>query len=126
MAQKPASVKKPVLLCIAAAVLVIIGLVLINWGPAIFQRGNPIPYLIATAGISETQPYVPVNDGQGIYISLRGPCPALFDAVERQYDVNYLEQGGSAYLFAKGERHVTAFSETYWSRYTVWEVRDMS
>ena len=49
---------------------------------AIFQCGNPLPYLISAIQISEEHPYIKVNDGEGIYIAKRGQCSELMDYVQ--------------------------------------------
>lgn len=108
----------------AAAALLIAALWL--QAPVIFQRGNPIPYLIAAAGITEETPYVQVKvqGGCTVYISRRGQCPALLEAVERSRGVELVEQGGSGYLFSNGADRLTVSSEVYWRHYTVWQVPD--
>lgn len=107
-------------------VLLLLGLALAVWSPAIFQRGNPLPYIAAAIRISEQQPYVQVNDGDTTYISKLGICPALFSYVEQTYDVQYVEQMGSAHLFAGEDRNVIVQSQVYWSRYTVWDINETS
>ena len=89
---------------------------------AIFQRGNPLPYLISAIQISEEHPYIKVNDGAGIYIAQRGQCPELMDYVQEATGMKYLEQVGSGYLFSDGVDSLTISSEIYWGRYTVWSV----
>ena len=86
----------------------------------IFQRGNPIPYLIAAVQISEDRPYVAVDEEKGIYISKRGECPELFAHIEEKLDVQFAEQAGSGYIFTDGTDHYVVSSEIYWGRYTVW------
>lgn len=101
-----------------AAVLIIA--VLTSYAPAIFQRGNPIPYLTAAARLSDTQTCVQVKDG--VYISRRGECPALFDLVRDKWDVEFVEQAGSGYVFARGQTRLVVSSEVYWGRWTVWTI----
>ncbi len=69
---------------------------------AIFQCGNPVPYLIAAVQISESKPYVEVEDGSGVYISMRGECPELLDYFQEKTGMDFVEQSGSGYLFADG------------------------
>lgn len=91
-----------------------------SYAPAIFQRGNPIPYLAAAARLSAEQTYVEVMPGT--YIARRGECPALFAMVEEKWDVEFVEQAGSGYLFANAVTRLTISSEIYWGKYTVWTV----
>ena len=64
---------------------------------AIFQRGNPIPYLRAAAQLSEEHPYVAVDEARGIYISKRGEYLELFEFFQDELDVEFVEQAGSGY-----------------------------
>lgn len=106
-------------LLLAAAIIIVSG-----WGPAIFQRGNPIPYLVAAAKISDEQPYVRVmvDTDSAIFISKRGGCPELFDDIENDWDRKLLEQAGSSYIFSNGISSFVVGSEIYWSAYIVWTV----
>ena len=92
----------------------------------IFQRGNPIPYLIAAVQISEDRPYVAVDEEEGIYISKQGECPELFADFEEKMDVRFAEQAGSGYIFTNETDHYVISSEIYWGRYTVWMLSGMN
>lgn len=91
---------------------------------AIFQCGNPIPYLISAVQISDKNPYVAVDETKGIYISKRGECPELFEYFCEQTGMKFVEQAGSGYLFTDGDRTDVISSEVYWGRYTVWTLPD--
>lgn len=67
---------------------------------------------------------VKVQSGCTVYISRRGQCPALLEAVERSRGGELVEQGGSGYLFSNGADRLTVSSEVYWRHYTVWQVPD--
>lgn len=105
----------------AAALLVA---VLIIWSPVIFQRGNPIPYLIAATKITDDTPYVPVNvdGGTSVYIAKKGKCPELFEYIEESYHVEFMEQAGSGYIFSNDVDSLVVSSEIYLGKYTVWQV----
>lgn len=94
----------------------------IGWAPTLFQRGNPIPYLVAAAQLTDERTYVPVGGEPGVYIARRGDCPALFDAVEAQYGVRFVEQAGSGYVFANETTSIVVSSEIYWGHFTVWHL----
>lgn len=97
---------------------------MIIWSPVIFQRGNPIPYLIAATKITKETPYVPVEiDGStSVYIAKKGECPELFEYVEESRHIELIDQAGSGYIFSNGVDRLVVSSEIYWSYYTVWQV----
>ena len=87
---------------------------------AIFQRGNPIPYLAAAVKLSDDNTFEAVEHMDGIYITKRGEKQDLFRMVQDVYDVEYKDQLGSGYLFSDGEQNYIISSEIYWGRFTVW------
>ena len=120
-----------------AAALLVVALALCLWWPVIFQRGNPIPYLLAISQLSEKRPYVEVEFdppvwNNTIYISKRGDCPELFSAIEKYNHVTFEEQAGSSWIFrinswgdsfvADGRETLVVSSEIYWRYFTVWQV----
>lgn len=110
--------KKVFSLC--AVILAILATVVFLKKDAIFQRGNPIPYLIAAVRLSETNPYVAVDEENRIYISKRCEKEALFQMIQDTYGVELKDQLGSGYLFSDGEKSYIVSSEIYWGRFTVW------
>ncbi len=82
---------------------------------AIFQRGNPIPYLKAMAQISDDNTYIEVEGKDNVYISRNGECPEMFHYYEETYDLEYVEQAGSGYLFTNGTDNFVISSEVYYS-----------
>ena len=110
--------KKVVVLC--AVILALLTAVIYLKKDAIFQRGNPIPYLTAAVRLSETNPYVAVDEENRIYISKRGDKEAFFEMIQDTYGVELKDQLGSSYLFSNGENNYTVSSEIYWGRFTVW------
>lgn len=93
------------------------------WGPAIFQRGNPIPYLAAAAKLT-VQPYVRVETRSPyeIYITRGHDCPELVEKIQRERGVTFAEQMGSAFRFTNGTDSLTVSSEIYWRYFVVWQV----
>lgn len=87
---------------------------------AVFQRGNPIPYLAAAVRLSDNNAFVAVENMDDIYITKRGNKEALFQMIQDTYDVEFKEQVGSGYLFTDGKKNYTIGSEIYWGRFTVW------
>ena len=117
--------KKKLWIAILVAFVVLASSVVYLNRAVIFQRGNPIPYLVAAARISEKNPYVAVNEAKGIYISKRGECPELLEYYQEKTGMEFVEQAGSSYLFTDGSRNEVASSEVYWGRYTVWVLPTM-
>ena len=111
--------KKKVFATCAVIIVILVAVVFLK-KDAIFQRGNPIPYLTAVVHLSETNPYVAVDEENGIYISKRGDKEALFQMIQDTYGVELTDQLGSSYLFLDGENTYTVSSEIYWGKFTVW------
>ena len=111
------------LLLAAVAILLAAVLVLDLWGPVIFQRGNPIPYLAAAVKLT-AQPYARVEDRSvhDIYITRGHDCPELFQKIETDRGVTFAEQMGSAFRFTNGKDSLTVSSEIYWRYFVVWQV----
>ena len=106
-----------------AAALLVVALALCLWWPVIFQRGNPIPYLVAAVQLSEERPYVLVEEGAvDVYITRRGRCPELFEWIENSRQVIFVEQAGSGWLFSNGVDSLCVTSEIYWRYFTVWQL----
>ena len=111
------------LACGAALCLLALAIVMKLWGPVIFQRGNPIPYLVAAVRLSEERPYVLVEEGAvDVYITRRGRCPELFEWIENSRQVIFVEQAGSGWLFSNGVDSLCVTSEIYWRYFTVWQL----
>lgn len=87
---------------------------------AIFQRGNPLPYLWAASQISEENTYIKVFSDQEIYIAKRGECPELFSYFMNEINGEFVEQAGSGYLFTDGVSNYVISSEVYWGKFKVW------
>ena len=115
--------RRMIIACTCALVMFAV-LILSLWSPAIFQRGNPIPYLLAATRISDDVPYVRVSSegNEYVYISKRGECPELFEYIKINWAVDFEEQLGGAYVFTNGSSRLIISSEIYWRNYTVWEV----
>ena len=89
---------------------------------AIFQRGDPLPYLAAALQLSEEKTYAAVPEREGVFLSKRGEYRQLFADFEEENGVTFLEQAGSGYFFANGEKRLIISSEIYWGKYQVWLV----
>jgi len=110
-----------------SALLLVLALGLYLWWPVIFQRGNPIPYLLAMSQLSEERPYVEVEFDPPVgmyrvYITKRGDCPEMISMIEKGSHTTFVEQAGSAFLFTNGADTLVVSSEIYWRYFTVWQV----
>lgn len=110
--------RKMLILC-AVAIILLGSFVVVKWN-TIFQRGNPVPYLLAAAKLSDNNTFVAVGSMENVYITKRGEKHDLFQMIENTYAVEYKDQLGSGYLFTDGEKNYIVGSEIYWSIFTVW------
>lgn len=113
---------KTVMVFLLSLIIIIGATLFYNYRKVIFQRGNPIPYLIASVQINEKRPYVEVGANTGIYITQKGEHTLLFDFIEESQDVEFVEQAGSGYIFTNGIDNLTVSSEIYLRYFTVWTV----
>lgn len=95
-----------------------------RYGPAIFQRGYPIPYIKAMIKISDKTPLIKVKEG--VYITKRGEKQAVIDHIKEKYDAELVEQAGNGYIFSNGIDKLVVSSEIYWRNYTVWSIPDIT
>ncbi len=95
--------------------------------PAIFQRGDPRPYLLAAARLGDSTPFAVVEEPVNctIYLTRAGDPEgqkALLTHLEQQMQAAFVEQGGSVYFFEGPDRAFPVETEVYWGRWLVWEV----
>ncbi len=109
--------------CAIGVVVLAVLFISFKWD-AIFQKGNPAPYLIAMTKLSNGNTYVAVEGKDNIYISLNGECPELFEYYKKENNLEYVEQAGSGYLFTNGTENFVISSEVYWGKYKVWTLED--
>jgi len=94
----------------------------ILFSPSIFQRGNPVPYIIKMFKLNNRNHYQKVFADKDIYITKRRDFSELQKYIENTYDVKFDEQMGGGYLFVSDKVHIIVISTIYWRYYTVWEV----
>ena len=111
--------RKISILCAIAVIILFASVVASKWN-AIFQRGNPIPCLVAAVKLSDDNTFEAVENMENIYITKRGDKDGLFQMIQNTYGVEYKDQLGSGYLLSDGENNYTVGSEIYWGRFTVW------
>lgn len=112
--------KSSVFILSVCVIAVLFAAVAVYKWDAIFQRGNPIPYLRAMVKLAGENTFEAVPDMDGVYVTKRGDKLGLFQMVCDTYGVEFKEQFGSGYLFSDGEKNYTVGSEIYWGRFTVW------
>ena len=117
--------KKKAIVCGMISVLVAAVMVLlIGWGDAIFQCGNPLPYLMAAVQLDDETPYALVKETENfeIYITARDVQEKMIAAIEAATESEFLEQGGRAFFFENAQEHFAVENEIYWGRFLVWRV----
>jgi len=112
--------KRVILIIIICVVVLIAGFVAL-YKDAIFQRGNPLPYISKMITLNETNSFARVFDDQDVYI-VRYNSDALIKHIEITYDVAFAEQMGSNVFFNSDEKSLFADIEVYWRYYEVWEL----
>ena len=116
--------KKKLLFGSIGAVILAVMFFLLGWGDAIFQRGNPIPYLLAAVQLDEDTPYALVDETEkfSVYITERDAQEKMIAAIEASTESRFLEQGGRGFFFENMKEHFVVVNEVYWGRYLVWNV----
>lgn len=89
---------------------------------AIFQRGNPLPYISKMLTLNNNNSYAKVFDDEDVFIT-RGDADEFIKYIENTYDVTYIEQMGSCHFFRSDEKIIVADAEVYWKYYIVWELQ---
>ena len=123
LSEKRRIVRGVVSSCIALLVVLLLAL-FFSYGPAVFQRGNPLPYLRAMATLNRKQPFAEVPQRSGEYISLLGEAAeaAVLTHIEAEYDAIACDQHGRAFVFQQGETRFYVMTEVYWGRFRVWVI----
>lgn len=124
LTEKKAAWRKKYVLLSAAACLLALFLLFQGYLPAVFQRGDPLPYLRAAARLSEAHPYVQVaaRGTRTVYLTGRTVAAreALFSEAAYSKGFSLAEQNGSAYIFTDGKNTLILEEEIYLGRYCVW------
>lgn len=88
----------------------------------VFQKGNPIPYLIAISKIKKEKPYVKLD--KNILISKNRDSSYLFKHFENDMGIKFKEQMGSGYIFSDDNKDYLLTSEIYLKKYIVWNIHE--
>jgi hypothetical protein len=96
------------------------------YGRVIFQRGNPMPYIVKMFTLNDNNHYSRVFVDDDIYITRNvNNYDELINYIEKTYDVLFLEQLGSSLFFESNEKSIIVSTEVYWRYYLVWEVKNI-
>ena len=113
--------KKKVIIAISCFFALIIA-VFVFYSGAIFQRGNPLPYVSKMFALNDSNHYVKVFDNEDVYITRSNNGGEMIKYIESAYAVTFTEQMGSAYSFNSDDKTVIASTEIYWGKYLVWDI----
>ena len=118
--------KRIILVTITCFILLAAGFTII-YRDAIFQRGNPLPYISKMVTLNDDNPCARVFDDQDVFIiknayQVRYGNGALIKNIEDTYDVTYREQMGGCAFFDSDEKTMIADIEVYFRYYEVWEL----
>jgi len=112
--------KNPIFALFCIIVLVIV--VFFFYSGAIFQRGNPLPYMSKMVTLSDDNQFAKVFADADIYLSRNSNYDELIKHIESTFGVTFSERMGSAYIFNSDNTAVFASTEIYWRYYMVWEI----
>ena len=96
-----------------------VSLLVFTFRKNIFQYGNPIPYIEKMVTLNEDKKFAKIYDDKDIYITKNGDHNDLHKYVEKKYNVVFLDQMGSDYIFISSNNTVILTSEIYWSKYEI-------
>ena len=113
---------KRLFIIIMACLFLLIASVFFIYKGVIFQRGNPLPYIIKMAALNNSNQYSKVFDDEDIYLSRNGNHETLKKHIENVYDVTFAEQLGSILLFESKDKSIIVSTQIYWRYYSVWEL----
>ena len=104
-----------------SAFLVFAALIIFNWG-VIFQRGNPVPYIVRMLTINSANTYARVFADRNVYITRLDNNDELFRHIENTHNAKFAEQLGSGFMFDSDDRRIIVEVEIYWRYFMVWEI----
>jgi hypothetical protein len=120
-------VLKRVLLSVVTILIVVIAFIVVRFGSALYQEGNPIPILISILKLeitngdykqfSETDQWIRyVSDGKG---------SSRYDVINDQMEEmgwSFKEQLGSGLVYMKNKENLVVETRQYTKHYILWNI----
>ena len=113
--------KKKIIVAVSCTLILAVA-VFAFYSGAIFQRGNPLPYVSKMLALNDSSHYAKVFDNEDVYITRSNNGREMIKYIESAYAVTFTEQMGSAYFFNSDDKSLIASAEIYWRKYLVWEI----
>jgi len=118
--------KRTIIIALALFIL-FAAFITVLYKDAIFQRGNPLPYISKMISMNDDNPFARVFKDRDVYIiknshAERYGSGALVESIENAYDVTFGERMGGNAFFYSDEITIVADIEVYWKFYEVWEL----
>lgn len=88
----------------------------------IFQRGNPIPYILGMTKLNSNNTFIDVFKDEATYITKSSDNNALLNFISTKYNVELKDQLGSGYIFTSKQIDLTLSTEVYWKFFRVWDL----
>lgn len=117
--------KLAAILSTVLAVVIILTVLTIAYAPAIFQRGNPLPYLKAARVLrfAELENVKDDTRAGAVYMTrVSSDSSQIIWHLSEEYGMNFVEQAGSGYIFERSGLKIVVSTETLWGKYIVWDV----
>lgn len=87
----------------------------------VFQESNPLPVLNGIIQLNDTNTYSKIKDNPITYITKTNKNKELFNYIEKENNVKFIEQMGSGYIFEGKEKSVILTSKQYTRFYQIWQ-----
>lgn len=110
--------KKKIFIFFIIILLITITLIYKN---IIFQDGNPLPIFRGIIKLNSSETYVKTKEHNPVtYLTKTSNKEDLFEYIEKEKKVKFIEQLGSSYIFEGIKKNITMTSRQYTRFYTLW------
>jgi len=115
---------KRVALTILVCFLVLVAGFTVIHREAIFQRGDPLPYIGKMLTLNDHNTYSKVFADKDTYITqyTDAAVDTFCSYIENTYHVQFISQMGGDCIFHSDEQTIFADFEVYWGNYLVWDL----
>jgi hypothetical protein len=100
-------------------ILILTSIFLIN-KDVIFQEGNPINVFKGIIQLNNSNTYIKIKDNPITYVTKTNNNEHLFEFIEKEYNVEFIEQMGSGYIFEGTEKSVILTTRQYTRFFQIW------